>query len=208
MRSFYDRQVVPRLVAAACATRPVLRKRALLVPRARGEVLELGLGAGANLPFYDPTQVRRVRSVEPSALLRSRASAAPGAVPVEIAEGVAEALPYDDASFDTVVCTFTLCTVQDPAAALREAKRVLRADGRFLYCEHGLAPTPSVRRWQHRLDPVWSALAGGCHLVRDSERTLREAGFEVHQLGAGWLRGTPRFVGWHVWGEAFPRASG
>ena len=199
---FYERQIMPRLVAAACATRPVTRKRALLVPRARGEVLELGLGAGPNLPFYDPKLVTRVRSIEPSDLLRTRAQAVTGPIPVEIQAGMAESLPYPEASFDTVVCTFTLCTVHVPAAALAEAWRVLRPGGRLLYCEHGLAPEPRVARWQRRLDPVWSVLAGGCHLIREPETLLRAAGFAIQSLGSGWLRGTPRFVGWHTWGQA------
>jgi SAM-dependent methyltransferase len=200
--SFYERQVMPRLVAAACGTRPITRKRALLVPRARGDVLELGLGAGPNLPFYDAAEVRRVCSVEPSATLRARAERVAAAVPVEIQDGEAERLPWADATFDTVVCTFTLCTVQDPVTALREAHRVLRPGGVFLYCEHGLSGEARVARWQRRIEPVWKALAGGCHLTRDAERLLGSAGFDVRQLGSGFLRGTPRFVGWHVWGEA------
>lgn len=193
---------MPRMVAAACATRPITRKRALLIPRARGQVLELGLGAGANMPFYDASQVERVTAVEPAAWFRRRAEQIPAPVPVVVEEGVAESLPFADGSFDSVVCTFTLCTVQDPTAAVREAHRVLRKGGQLLYCEHGLAPDARVRRWQQRLDPVWSALAGGCHLVRDVESLLRAGHFELDPLGSGWLRKTPRFVGWHVWGVA------
>ena len=199
---FYDRYVMPALVSAACATRPIDGVRRQLVPRARGEILELGFGAGANLAHYDPAKVLRVRGVEPSAAMRNRARAVPSHVPVELLPGCAEALPYPDDSFETIVCTFTLCTVNDPSGALREARRVLRPGGGFLYAEHGLAPEPSVVRWQYRLDPVWSALAGGCHLTRDPEGLLAAAGFAVVQLGSGWLRRTPRFVGWHVWGEA------
>ena len=200
--SFYDRHVMPHLVTAACGTRPITRKRALLVPRARGQVLELGVGAGANLPFYDAEQVQRVSSVEPSATLRARAKNVQTAVAIDIRDGEAERLPWADASFDTVVCTFTLCTVRDPALALREARRVLRPGGRFLYCEHGLSGDVGVARWQRRIEPVWKQLAGGCHLTRDAERLLGEAGFAVVQLGSGFLQRTPRFVGWHVWGEA------
>ena len=193
---------MPHLVAAACATGPVTRMRALLVQRARGEVLELGLGAGANLPFYDVSWVRRVSSVEPSAVLRARAKKVQTAFKVDVEDGEAERLPWADASFDTVVCTFTLCTVRDPALALREARRVLRPGGQFLYCEHGLSSDVGVARWQVRIEPVWKRLAGGCHLTRDAERLLGEAGFAVVQLGSGFLQRTPRFVGWHVWGEA------
>ena len=121
---------------------------------------------------------------------------------VDVRDALAERLPWPDASFDTVVSTFTLCTVPDAVAALREARRVLRPGGRFVYCEHGLAPDADVQRWQRRLDPLWSKLAGGCHLTRDVEPALAAAGFVVRPRGAGYLRRTPRFVGWHRWGEA------
>lgn len=178
------------------------RARSKAVALARGDVLELGVGAGPNLALYDPQQVQHVTGIEPNELLRSHAAAAAHAVPVELTDHVAEALPFADASFDSVVCTFTLCSVRDPAAALREVRRVLRLGGAFVYCEHGAAPDDDVARWQRRLDPIWSKLAGGCHLTRNVETELRDAGFTVDSRGSGYLRKTPKFVGWHCWGEA------
>ncbi|MDP1967450.1 MAG: class I SAM-dependent methyltransferase, partial [Reyranella sp.] len=168
MTSFYDRHIMPRLIGCACASKPIMKQRVKVVPRAAGKVLELGIGGGANLQFYDPSKVESVFGVDPSAELRARAMTAerPQGLNVDIQDGTAEALPFEDASFDCVVCTFTLCSVQSPAAALAEARRVLKPGGRFLYCEHGLAPDPGVARWQARLEPVWKSIAGGCHLTR------------------------------------------
>ena len=130
------------------------------MPFAEGRVLELGLGSGLNLPFYDPAKVsRRVEGVDPSAELRALAEAAPRpeGLAVSVADGVAEALPFADHSFDSVVCTFTLCTVHTPARALSEARRVLKPGGRLFFCEHGLAPDAEVSRWQRRIEPFWEA---------------------------------------------------
>lgn len=204
MVSFYDRHVMPRLIGCACAGKPVMRQRAKVVPRARGRVLELGIGGGLNLTFYDPAAVSEVVGVDPSAELRARAEAAPRAegLTVRVLDGAAEALPFGDDSFDTVVTTFTLCSVDDAGAALHEAKRVLRPDGRLIFCEHGLAPDAAVTRWQQRIEPLWKRLAGGCHLTRPPAAMLRAAGFRVDRLDSMYLPRTPRSLGWNEWGEA------
>jgi ubiquinone/menaquinone biosynthesis C-methylase UbiE len=204
MTSFYDRHIMPRLIGCACGAKPITYQRRKVVPRAAGKVLELGIGGGMNLIHYDPAQVSSVSGVDPSAELRARAEAAPRphGLKVEIREGTAEALPYEAASFDCVVCTFTLCTVDDPAAALAEARRVLKPGGRFLFCEHGLAPDPGVAKWQRRIEPVWKRLAGGCHLTRPVGATLTAAGLSLTDLSTMYLPSTPRVVGWNEWGEA------
>jgi len=121
---------------------------------------------------------------------------------VELIEGQAEALPFEDASFDSVVCTFTLCSVQSHAAALAEAKRVLKPSGRLLYCEHGLAPDVDVAKWQYRIEPVWKAIAGGCHLTRPIGAAIEAAGFRMETWQSMFLPGTPRILGWSEWGSA------
>lgn len=206
MSAFYDRHIMPRLIGCACAAKPVMRQRAKVVPQARGQVLELGIGGGLNLAFYDPAKVERVCGVDPSLELRHRAEAAPRpeGLAVEVRKGAAEALPFEDASFDTVVCTYTLCTVQSPAQALAEARRVLRPGGRFLFCEHGLAPDEGVARWQGRIEPVWKAIAGGCHLTRPVTPALADAGLTVESVETMYLPNTPKVVGWNEWGSARP----
>jgi SAM-dependent methyltransferase len=204
MTSLYDRYILPRFIGCACGSRPIMKQREKVVPKAAGKVLELGIGGGLNLAFYDPGQVSSVSGVDPSAELRAIAEAAPRSpgLNVEIREGTAEALPFEAASFDCIVCTFTLCSVQSPSAALAEARRVLKPGGRFLFCEHGLAPDPEVVRWQRRIEPIWKRLAGGCHLTRPIGSALTAAGLAVTDLSSMYLPGTPRFAGWSEWGEA------
>lgn len=204
MTSFYERHIMPRLIACACAARPIMRQRAKVVPLASGRVLELGVGGGLNLAFYDPAKVSAVVGVDPSGPLRSRATDAPRpqGLSVEIAEGLAEDLPFEDSSFDSVVCTFTLCSVCAPAQALWEARRVLKPAGRLFFCEHGAAPDAAVLRWQGRIEPVWKRIAGGCHLTRPVASSVAEAGFALEWVDTMYLPKTPRIFGWNEWGVA------
>mgnify|MGYP005837317007 CR=1 FL=1 len=203
--NWWDRHVVPRLIGFACTQPPVMKRRALIVPQAAGEVLEYGVGGGANLSFYDPARVTRLTGIDPNAKLRDMAAHAPHAdIPIRIEEGVAEALPFADHSFDTVVTTFTLCSVADQAKALAEARRVLRPGGRLLFLEHGLAPDEAPRRWQHRLEPMWKRIAGGCHLTRPVADAIQGAGFTVSDVQRGYMEKSPRPLGWVEHGVARP----
>jgi SAM-dependent methyltransferase len=206
MASLYDRWVLPKILGCACASPPVMKQRVKVVPKAEGRVLELGVGMGMNLRFYDPAKVSEVLGVDPSPELRAAAEAAerdPN-LKVRIEPGTAEDLPFEDASFDTVVCTFTLCSVCGPAQALGEARRVLKPGGRFLFCEHGLAPDAGVAKWQRRLDGIWPKLFGGCHLSRPVGGTLTAAGFTIEAIETMYLPGTPKIAGWNEWGAARP----
>ncbi|WP_372784454.1 class I SAM-dependent methyltransferase [Phenylobacterium sp.] len=206
MASFYDRYVLPRLLGCACASSPVMKQRAKVVPKAAGRVLELGVGMGLNLSLYDPDKVSGVIGVDPAPELRAAALAAPRdpRLAVVIEDGTAEALPFDAASFDTVVCTFTLCSVHGPQAALAEARRVLKPGGTFLFCEHGLAPDPGVAKWQRRVEPVWKRLFGGCHLTRPISTAIATAGFRLGQVDSMYVPKTPRIAAWNEWGAATP----
>lgn len=161
---------------------------------------------GLNLALYDAAKVASVSGVDPAAELRAQAMAAPRdpRLNVSIAAGTAEDLPFEDRAFDTVVCTFTLCSVHTPAAALAQARRVLRPGGRLLYCEHGLAPDPDVAKWQRRIEPLWKRLAGGCHLTRPVTSAIAAAGFHIERSETMYLPGTPRIAGWNEWGAAAP----
>jgi len=202
----YDRIVLPKLLKMACSTRPIMKQRAKVVPTAEGRVLELGIGMGLNLAFYDPAKVREVVGVDPSPELREIALAAPrpDALKVTVEDGTAEALPFEDASFDQVVCTFTLCSVCTPATALAEARRVLKPAGRLLFCEHGLAPDADVQKWQRRIEPVWKRIAGGCHLTRPVASGIAASGFRMDKVETMYLPKSPRFAGWNEWGSATP----
>ena len=200
--SWYDRHILPWLIDIACGLPMVQHKRRALVPRARGRVLEIGMGTGRNLPFYDRHQVSQLVGVDPALQmhrLAQRRSLKAG-LDVELVGLSAERLPLPDDSFDTVVCTYTLCSIPDPAAALHEVRRVLKPGGQFLFCEHGRAPDPTVARWQDRLQPLWMPLAGGCHLDRDVPLLLRDAGLNA-QLDQGYIAG-PRPLTYHYWGQA------
>ncbi len=204
--SLWERYVVPPLINCACGMKPIRLQRQKVVPGASGRVMELGLGSGLNLPFYDAAKVTSIDAVEPSEGLRQKgdAAGAAAAIPTRIVDGRGEALPYETGAFDCVVCTFTLCSVQDPAAVLAEAKRVLKPGGRFLFCEHGLAPDPDVVKWQRRIEPFWTPFAGGCHLTRPVAASIQAAGFHMTRLESMYLPGTPRPLGWNEWGEATP----
>ena len=200
----YDRYVVPRLVTCACRTKPVIKQRQKVVPKAMGTVLEFGIGAGHNLPHYDSSRIDRVIGVDPCATSWELASerAANLDFDVEFIQGSALDVPIEDASVDSVLITFTLCTVPDPMAALREAKRTLKPDGKVYFCEHGLAPDERVAKWQNRVNPIWKKVFGGCHINRDTAGLLTEAGFKLDELEQMYLPGTPTIAGFNTWGEA------
>lgn len=198
---WYDRHVLPHLIDLACGSKRIREQRDRVVPRAQGRVLEIGIGTGLNLPHYDPMRVTSIVGVDPSAQMHrlARRRLDRTSLRVELVALSAERLPLEDRSFDTVVCTFTLCTIPDPLAALKEMRRVLRPDGRLLYAEHGRSPDAAVRRWQSRLQPLWGRIAGGCQLGRDIEALLEAGGF-AGERNRGYLPG-PRFASFMYWGE-------
>lgn len=202
----YERHVLPCLIDKACAAPPILKQREKVVPQASGRVLEIGMGSGLNLAYYDPTRVEQVFGLEPSEGMRRRArrNLARSPVKVEWLDLPGEQIPLDDHSVDSVVITYTLCTIPDFRAALAQMRRVLRPDGHLLFCEHGEAPDASVRTWQRRINPLWKRVAGGCNLDRPIPRCLEEAGFEIEQLDSLYLPNTPRIAAFNYWGRAKP----
>jgi ubiquinone/menaquinone biosynthesis C-methylase UbiE len=189
---FYRRRIVPWLTHLSMRQEQLLPYRQQVVGAAEGRVLEIGVGSGLNLPLYRGL-VSSVIGLEPSpellSMARSRASAA--TVPVSLLDASAEAIPLDAGSIDTVVTTWTLCTIPDASRALAEMRRVLKPGGALLFVEHGRAPEPRVARWQDRLDPLWSHLAGGCHLNRKMDDLLTQAGFRIETLKNPRLPGPP-----------------
>jgi len=204
----YRRFILPRLIDRSME-RPVLHEpRRMALASASGRVLELGFGGGANLGCY-PAEVAVVEAIEPlprltSAVLRRIAESGRE---VHFRDGRAEALPFAAGTFDTVVSSFTLCSVDDPQQAMAEVRRVLRPGGRFLFLEHGLAPDARVARWQRRLEPFQRHLAGGCHLTRDMDSLVRQAGFSRYESRSGYLAGLPRLSGYLSQGQAVAACS-
>jgi ubiquinone/menaquinone biosynthesis C-methylase UbiE len=199
--NWYDRHILPWLIDFGCGLPMVQARRRALVPQARGKVLEIGMGTGRNLPFYDRSQITQLVGVDPALQMHSLAQrrSAQAGLDVELVGLTAERLPLPDESFDTVVCTYTLCSIAHPVAALREVWRVLKPDGQFLFCEHGRAPDASVARWQTRIQPLWTPMMGGCHLDRDVPALLREAGLQA-EVDQGYLPG-PKLLTYHYWGR-------
>lgn len=203
--NFYDRFILPRLLAWVMRQKPLAPYRERAAGAAKGRVLELGIGSGCNLPFYGP-EVRALIGVDPSRALlnitQGKLSGAP--FMVELLQASGEALPLEPQSVDTVLTTWTLCSVSDPVQVLREARRVLRPAGRLIFVEHGRAPDPEVRVWQDRITPAWRRIAGGCHLNREIDKLVAVAGFDVGGQRTGYMRG-PRIATFMYEGEATPR---
>lgn len=202
--NLYERWILPRLLDLVMRNKEATRFRARLVPQARGAALEVGVGSGLNLRFYGD-QVERLVAVDPSAeLLRmARRRARGAAFPIELLLRPGEELPLANASIDSAVVTFTLCTIADPAKALREVRRVLKPGGELLFAEHGLSPDAGVRRWQRRLNPLWRRVAGGCNLDRPIDELIAAAGFRFAALETEYAKG-PRPMSYVYIGRALP----
>ncbi len=188
--SFYARRVLPVLTDLAMRNKVARAERARWVPHATGVVLEIGAGSGLNFAHYGP-HVRTLYALDPSAELRRMAGrrARDARIDVDFVAAPAEAIPLPDSSVDTAVTTWTLCTVPDVGRALAEVRRVLRADGRLIFVEHGRAPDARVVRWQDRLTPLWRRIAGGCHLNRPIDDLVRAGGFEIDEIERGYVAG-------------------
>lgn len=194
---FYDEKILPHLIDFACGMGAVMKTRKQIVPLAEGRVLEIGIGSGLNLSFYDPAKVTVIVGVDPSAAMQKLAQqrAAQISIPVEMVALELGQIQAADASFDSIVCTFTLCTIADAGAALKEMRRVLKPGGKLLFSEHGLAPDLPVVRWQNLITPLWKPFSGGCHLNRDIPALIRAGGFTIEQLDSSYLKG-PRPMTW------------
>lgn len=199
---FYQNRIVPHLVNWAMRNRQLQPYRECVASAATGRVLEVGIGSGLNLAFY-PKEVREIVGLEPAHQLigMARQAAERTGLKVPMIEGSAESIPLASGSIDTVVTTWTLCTIHDPVGALLEMHRVLRPGGQLLFVEHGLAPEEKIRRWQHRVDPVWKRFAGGCHLDRPIRELIEKAGFQIAELDMAYAEG-PRLMTFFYRGRA------
>ena len=200
---FYSRAILPTVLDLACGTKPIRKQREKVVPQAKGTVVEIGIGSGLNLPFYEASQIERVIGIDPDDAVWAKAADRVAACdfPVERMGLSGESLPLENQCADTVLVTYALCTIPDPVAALREMGRVLKPGGEILFTEHGKAPDPKVARWQRRIDPVWKRLAGGCHSGRDIPALFDQAGLRLARLDEMYVPG-PKVLSYNYWGAA------
>jgi ubiquinone/menaquinone biosynthesis C-methylase UbiE len=200
----YDKYILPHFLNCACGSKPINYQRQKVVPLAEGVVLEIGIGSGLNLPFYQSANIEKLYGLDPSSELNELAKkvALKHQIPVEFILAGAENIPLPDNHVDTVMLTYTLCTIPDVPAANREIRRVLKPGGRMIFCEHGAAPDQNVARWQNRINPVWGKIAGGCNLNRDIPGLITQAGFSIQSMQEMYLPSTPKFAGYNYWGTA------
>lgn len=207
--NLYRRVIFPQLLDLALSGERIERYRRQLLAHVQGAVLEIGFGTGLNLSCY-PEHIRKITGVDPNpgmgSLARRRIASSPIAVDWQVAD--AQELPFPSQSFDSVVSTWTLCSIPNVAKALGEIRRVLRAGGKLFFLEHGLSEDPQVQRWQNRLNPLQKVIADGCNLNRDMARLIREAGFRFEQLERFYMPDQPRFIGYTYQGIALPAAEG
>lgn len=189
--NIYEKYLLPRLVNFTCGLKPMMKQREKVVPLAEGRVLEIGIGSGLNLPYYTSGKIKHLWGLDPSretwALARDKHTKFD--FNIEFIEASAEDIPLDSGSADTVLVTYTICTIADAISALKEARRVLKSGGSLLFCEHGLAPDVSVRRWQNGLNPVWKKIGGGCNLNRPIPDLIEQAGFSIRSMDTMYIPG-------------------
>ncbi len=200
---FYERYILPKVINTVMKAPDLTELRSRLVPHAEGKVLEVGIGSGLNLPFYEGDV--HITGLDPSTELQvyAREVAERTGRDVEFIGLSGEDIPCDNNSFDSVVITWTLCSIPDPEKALSEIRRVLKPGGKMIFAEHGLSPDDKVARWQERINPVWKVIGGGCHLNRKMDALIGSAGFRFDSLTEGYIPG-PRFATYNYRGIASP----
>ena len=202
--SLYEKYVLPKFLNCACGSKPVSYQRKKVVPLAEGKVLEIGIGSGLNLPFYDKAKIDEIWGLDPSEELSEMAKqvADKESMEVKFISSGAEDIPLPDNYFDTVLVTYTMCTIPEVQRANQEIRRVLKDDGKMIFCEHGEAPDQNIRKWQNRINPFWGKLAGGCNINRNIPSLIQESGFDIVEMEEMYLPNTPKIAGYNFWGYA------
>jgi SAM-dependent methyltransferase len=205
---FYRDKIYPYLVSVLGNPKPIEDIRRRIVPMAQGNVLEIGVGPGVNFTHYDPARVSKVYALEPNPgmLQRAEKQRRRTQVEIEFLDFPGERIPLGDASVDTVVSTFTLCTIPRVVEAIRGVRRVLKPSGKFIFFEHGLSPDPPVRRWQKRSEPMFRWAFEGCHVTRDIPSLICKCGFNIEQVDAGYVSSFPKSGSYCWWGIAVPES--
>ena len=200
----YDKYCLAPFINCACGTKPILYQRKKIVPLCTGRVLEVGMGSALNLPYYDRDKVEFIWGLEPSEAMREKArpNIEKSGLDVKLIDLPGEEIPLEDNSVDSILLTYTLCTIPDWSTALQQMRRVLKPGGHLVFTEHGEAPDEGVLRWQNRINPIWKKLAGGCNLNRKIPRLLTDSGFTIDELDAMYLPSTPKLFAYNYWGVA------
>lgn len=200
---FYAKYILPKIVDWTCKQKPNMRQREKVVPLATGKVLEIGIGSGLNLPFYHNENVKHLTAIDPSKEMWDKNIFDPKSLPFEFefVEAFAEDIPEDNNRFDTVITTYTLCTIPNTDKAFEEIRRVLKTNGKLVFCEHGKAPDKVIQKWQHMINPLWKRLGGGCNLNRDIPMIIKENGFKMKNMETMYIPGW-KPVSFNYWGTA------
>ena len=200
----YNKYILPKVLNCACGSKPINYQRNKIVPLAEGVVLDIGIGSGLNIPFYNKSKIKYLYGLDPSKELIEIAKplADKNLLKIEFLECGAENIPLLDNSIDTVLITYTMCTIQDLILSNSEIKRVLKDNGKLLFCEHGLAPDKNIAKWQKRINPIWNKIAGGCNLNRNIPDIITSSGFKISSIEEMYLPNTPKFAGYNYWGVA------
>ena len=203
IQSLYDKYICPHLIDFIMSRTPFPKQRKKIIPNAEGRVLEIGIGSGLNLELYDQNKVSEIFSVDPDNVLlnKARRRAKLNNISLNIESLSAEELPFESNSFDTVVSTYTLCSIKNAEKALTEVNRVMKNGSKFIFSEHGKAPDENVLKWQKRLNPIWSRIAGGCHLDIDIPSIISQSNFKIPEIQSTYVPG-PKFAAYHYWGYA------
>lgn len=202
--SLYEKYVLPKFLNCACGSKPVSYQRKKVVPLAEGKVLEIGIGSGLNLPFYDKAKIDEIWGLDPSEELSEMAKqvADEESMEVKFISSGAEDIPLPDNYFDCVLVTYTMCTIPEVQRANQEIRRVLKENGKMIFCEHGEAPDQNIRKWQNRINPFWGKLAGGCNINRKIPSLIQDSGFDIIEMEEMYLPNTPKIAGYNYWGYA------
>ena len=202
--SLYDKYILPHLLNCSCNTKPFIHQRKKVIPLATGNVLEVGIGSGLNLPYYQKDNIKEIWGLDPSEELleMARKKAKVEDMDVQFLNAKAEVMELDDNYFDTVLMTYTMCTIPNLSQALSEIKRVMKTDGRLVFCEHGASPEQQVFKWQNRVNNVWSKISGGCNINKNIPSIIESSGLIISQMETMYLPKTPKILGYNYWGFA------
>ena len=202
--NLYDKYILPHLLNCSCNTKPFIHQRKKVIPLATGNVLEVGIGSGLNLPYYQKDNIKEIWGLDPSEELleMARKKAKVEDMDVQFLNAKAEVMELDDNYFDTVLMTYTMCTIPNLSQALSEIKRVMKTDGRLVFCEHGASPEQQVFKWQNRVNNIWSKISGGCNINKNIPSIIESSGLIISQMETMYLPKTPKILGYNYWGSA------